>query len=75
MLHTSKARTVPQPHILKKTKQKNPPKQQTHKPYPTKKKQNTKKMCSCGTLGYDLIGMVLLGGWLDWMILEVFSNL
>ena len=34
-----------------------------------------KKMCSCGTLGYGLVGMVGLGGWLDFMILEVFSNL
>jgi len=32
-------------------------------------------MCRCGTLGCDLVGMVLLGGWLDLMILEVFSNL
>ena len=27
------------------------------------------------TSGYDLVGMVVLGGWLDFMILEVFSNL
>ena len=27
------------------------------------------------TLGYGLIGMVVLGEWLDSMILEVFSNL
>ena len=33
------------------------------------------KMCRCGTSGYDLVGMVVLGGWLDLMILEVFSNL
>jgi len=33
------------------------------------------KTCRCGTSGYDLVGMVLLGGWLDLMILEVFSNL
>jgi len=26
-------------------------------------------------LGYGLVGIVLLGGWLDLMILEVFSNL
>jgi len=29
----------------------------------------------CGTLGRGLVGMVVLGGWLDFMILEVFSNL
>ena len=34
-----------------------------------------KKTCRCGTSGYGLIGMVVLGGWLDSMILEVFSNL
>jgi len=34
-----------------------------------------KKMCRCGTSGYDLAGMVMLGGWLDLMILEVFSTL
>jgi len=33
------------------------------------------KTCRCGTLGYDLVGMVLLDGWLDLMILEVFSNI
>jgi len=33
------------------------------------------KMCRCGTLGYGLVGMVVLGGRLDLMILEVFSNL
>jgi len=32
-------------------------------------------MCRYGTLGYGLVGMVVLGGWLDLMILEVFSNL
>jgi len=32
-------------------------------------------MCRCGTSGYGLVGMVVLGGWLDLMILEVFSNL
>ena len=32
-------------------------------------------MCRCGTRGYGLVGMVMLGRWLDWMILEVFSNL
>jgi len=32
-------------------------------------------MCRCGTLGHGLAGMVVLGGWLDLMILEVFSNL
>jgi len=33
------------------------------------------KMCRCGTSVYGLVGMVVLGGWLDSMILEVFSNL
>jgi len=33
------------------------------------------KMCRCGTLGYGSVSMVVLGGWLDLMILEVFSNL
>ena len=27
-----------------------------------------KKMCRCGTLGYGLVGMVLLGGWLDGLV-------
>jgi len=34
-----------------------------------------KKICRCGISGYDLVGMVVLRGWLDSMILEVFSNL
>jgi len=34
-----------------------------------------KKMCRCDTSGYGLVGMVLLGGWLGSMILDVFSNL
>ena len=34
-----------------------------------------KKTCRCGTSGHGLVGMVVLGGWLDLMILEVFSNL
>jgi len=34
-----------------------------------------KKMCRYGTLGHDLVGMVELGGQLDLMSLEVFSNL
>jgi len=33
------------------------------------------KMCRCGTSGCGLVGMVVLGGWLDLMILVVFSNL
>ena len=33
------------------------------------------KTCRCGTLEYGLVSMVVLGGWLDLMILEVFSNL
>ena len=32
-------------------------------------------MCRGGTSVYGLVGMVLLGGWLHLMILEVFSNL
>ena len=32
-------------------------------------------MCRCGTLGYGLVGIVVLGRWLDLVILEVFSNL
>jgi len=31
-------------------------------------------MCRCGTSGYGLVGMVVLGWWLD-LILEVISNL
>jgi len=34
-----------------------------------------KKTCRCATSGHGLAGMVLLGGWLNLMILEVFSNL
>jgi len=37
--------------------------------------EDFKKTCRCGTSGYGLVGMVVLGGWLDWMILEVLSNL
>jgi len=33
------------------------------------------KLCRCGTWGHGLAGMVVLGGWLDSMILVVFSNL
>jgi len=29
----------------------------------------------CGTSGHGLAGVGVLGGWLDFMILEVFSNL
>ena len=32
-------------------------------------------MCRCGTSGYGLVGTVVLGWWLDLMILEVSSNL
>ena len=32
-------------------------------------------MCRCGTSAHGLVGMVVLGGWLDLMILEVSSNL
>jgi len=32
-------------------------------------------MYRCGISGHGLVDMVLLGGWLDLMILEVFSNL
>jgi len=34
-----------------------------------------KKMCRYGTSGHGLAGMVVLGRWLDLMILEVFSTL
>ena len=34
-----------------------------------------KKTRRRGTSGYGLVGTVVLGGWLDLMILEVFSNL
>jgi len=34
-----------------------------------------KKTCSCGTSGYGVVGMVVLGGWLDLMILEAVFNL
>jgi len=33
------------------------------------------KKRGCVTSGYGLVGMVVLGGWLDLMILEVFSDL
>jgi len=33
------------------------------------------KTCRYGTSGYGLVGMAVLGGWLDLMILEVFSKL
>jgi len=33
------------------------------------------KKCRRGTSGYGLVGMVVLGGWFDSRILEVFSNL
>jgi len=33
------------------------------------------KMCRFGSLGHGLVGMVVLRGWLDLLILEVFSNL
>jgi len=33
------------------------------------------KMYRCGTSGYGLVDMVVLGGWLDLMILTVFSKL
>jgi len=32
-------------------------------------------MCRCVTSGYGLVAMVVLGWWLDFMILEVISNL
>jgi len=31
-------------------------------------------MSRCGTSGYGLVGMMVLGGWLDSMNLEVFCN-
>ena len=36
---------------------------------------DVQKPCRRGTLRYGLVGAVLLGGWLDLMIIEVFSNL
>ena len=33
------------------------------------------KTCRYGTSGHGLAGMVVLGGWLDLMTLEVVSNL
>jgi len=33
------------------------------------------KTCKFGTSGHGFVGMVVLGGWLDLMIQEVFSNL
>jgi len=33
------------------------------------------KMCRCGASGHGLAGMVVLGGLLDLMFVEVFSNL
>jgi len=36
---------------------------------------DVQKMCRYGTSGHGLAGMVVLGGWLDLMMLEVFSNL
>ena len=36
---------------------------------------DVEKTCGCGTSGYVLVGVVVLGGWLDLMILEVFSDL
>jgi len=32
-------------------------------------------MCRCGSSGYGLVGMVLLSGRLDLMMLEVFFNI
>jgi len=37
--------------------------------------RSVQKTCRCGTSGHGLAGMVLLVGWLDFMILEIFSNL
>jgi len=37
--------------------------------------QCAQKMCRYGTLGHSLAGMVVLGWWLDLMILKGFSNL
>ena len=33
------------------------------------------EMCRCGTEGHVLVGMVVMGWWLDEIILELFSNL
>jgi len=32
------------------------------------------KMCTYGSSGHGLAGMVLLGGWLDFMIFKVFES-
>jgi len=37
--------------------------------------RDVQEMFRYGTLGHGLEGMMLQGGWLDFMILEVFSNL
>jgi len=34
-----------------------------------------KKTCGCGSSGHSLVDVVVLGRQLDYMILEVFSNL
>ena len=33
------------------------------------------EMCTCGTEWHTLVSKVVTGWWLDWIILEVFSNL
>ena len=33
------------------------------------------EMFGCCTEGHGLVGILVVGGWLDWMILEVSSNL
>ena len=37
--------------------------------------EGLQKMCRCGTLGHGLAGMVVLGWWLDLVILDIFPNL
>jgi len=34
-----------------------------------------KKRCRRGNSGHGLVGMVVMGWWLDWMISDIFSNL
>ena len=38
--------------------------------------RSVQEMFTCCIEGHGLVGkMLVVGGWLDWMILEVFSNL
>jgi len=37
--------------------------------------RGVQKTCRYGSSGHGLVGLVVLGGWLDFMIFEVFSSL